>query len=267
MESIIPHLDPTCEASPTHRRGTSSNQVWECRLWEKPGGVLPSWTANQTNHLSESLAGIKTEGSARKADFPGRASQLHCHSSRQVTYGCLPTCIQTNQLWPADSRSYHICESETTSGLPAWWAVQGTGAEGCLLLGYWAFPTTPHLPVYHHGDLGEVLLSWVDTGQTDALGLQMLLPAGKHTYVAAGLPTAPVSWPPSSHCFFPKHSLNSLWFSSWWILVENGKGRHQERDPRKSFLTWMFWAMFCGALITQGSLCVFKFSMSSSKKR
>lgn len=27
MESIIPHLDSTCEASPTHRRGTSSNQV------------------------------------------------------------------------------------------------------------------------------------------------------------------------------------------------------------------------------------------------
>lgn len=32
----------------------------------------------------------------------------------KMTYGFLPTCVQTNQLWPADSRSYHICESETT---------------------------------------------------------------------------------------------------------------------------------------------------------
>lgn len=32
----------------------------------------------------------------------------------KMTYGFLPTCVQTNQLWPADSRRYHICDSETT---------------------------------------------------------------------------------------------------------------------------------------------------------
>lgn len=35
----------------------------------------------------------------------------------------------------------------------------GHGSRGCLLLGYGAFPTTLPLPVYHHGDLQEVLLS------------------------------------------------------------------------------------------------------------
>lgn len=183
LESITPRLGPTCEASSTHRRGTSSNQVWEWRLWEKPGGVLPLWAANQTNHLSESLAWIKMERSARKADFPGLASQLHCHSSRQMTYGFLPTCVQTNQLWPADSRSYHICESETTflgAPLQAYPPVRLCRAREQGLACCWDTEHFQQPWICHHGDLREVLLSWVDTGQMNALGLQMLLPAGKH---------------------------------------------------------------------------------------
>lgn len=63
-------------------------------------------------------------------------------SAGKMTYGFLPTCVQTNQLWPEDSRSYHICESETTFlgapllAYPPGWLCRAWGQGGYLLLGY-----------------------------------------------------------------------------------------------------------------------------------
>lgn len=60
-------------------------------------------------------------------------------SAGKMTYGTLPTCVQTNQLWPGDSRSYHICESETTflgAPLLAYPPSRAQEQGVCLLLGY-----------------------------------------------------------------------------------------------------------------------------------
>lgn len=132
---------------------------------------------------------MKMEVSARQADFPGLP---YCHFSKMAG-GALPTCVQTNQLWPKDSRSYHICESQTTflvfpSALPAWPAVWGMGAGACLLLGY-TFPAPLYLPVYHHSALGEALLSCVQTGQMNTPRPPEAA-ACRKTCAAAGLRTA-----------------------------------------------------------------------------
>lgn len=100
--------------------------------------------------------------------------------------------------------------------------MQGTGAGGCLLLGYWAFPTTLNLPP-QWPTRGPVILSWHRTDEHPRLADAV---ACRKAYAVAGPQTAQVSWPASSHCFFPKHSLNRPWFSSWvtfwWRMARGG---------------------------------------------
>lgn len=85
-------------------------------------------------------------------------------SAGKMTHGFLPTCVQTNQLWPEDSRSYHICESETTFlGAPLWpthlVAYAGHGSRGLPAAGVLSISNTFALAVYYHGATPEVLLS------------------------------------------------------------------------------------------------------------
>lgn len=131
-------LGPPCTANPTHRRGPSSNQVRE-----KAEGVSSHEQTPETKQtiFQKALHECKRRGMPDRLTSQATRLSYPVISAGKMTYGFLPTCVQTNQLWPEDSRSYHICESETFLGAPLLayppgWLCRAWGQGGYLLLGY-----------------------------------------------------------------------------------------------------------------------------------
>lgn len=104
-------LGPPCIENPTHRRGPSSNQVRE-----KPEGDSCHEQTPETKQtiFQKVLHECKRRGMPDRLTSQATRLSYPVISAGKMAYGFLPTCVQTNQLWPGDSRSDHICESETT---------------------------------------------------------------------------------------------------------------------------------------------------------
>lgn len=241
---ITPLLGPACVANPPpHRRGTSSNQVWECRLREtRRGAALGNkpYKPNKPSFRKPCLN--KNRGECQKGWLPrppfsvtlsfqqAKWPMASCqHVSKpincgQQTVGVITSMTQKQHFlvllfWPTRLVG---CAGHGSRGLPAAGAlsISDNPAFACL---------PPRCP-----RRGLVILSWHRTDECPRLADAA---ACRKAYAAAGLQTARASWPASSCYFFPKHH---------WIDIDSalGLGSGGERrggasrsDPRKWFLT------------------------------
>lgn len=156
-------------------------------------------------------------------------------STGKMTHGFLPTCVQTNQLWPGDSRSYHICESETTflgASLVAyppgrWCRVREQGLA-CCRPAYWAFLTP--LPLVSTTTEPHQRSCYPELRQDrwTPLGLQRLLPAEKHVLQLACWQPEPADQHPD-----PVSFPNTHWTELDSALELRSSGERRGEAPRE----------------------------------